>query len=86
MTELKLAGIIIKVMAKKHINSSSGVVIGSHKIYKPKAKAAWIEGPVSRRVRLERERGFWLNNVRDRKDIEEYVAFMKNEWRKQDAR
>lgn len=51
--------------------------------YKTKPKT-WIEGPVSRRVRLERERHFWLNNIRDRKDIEEYVALMKAEWSKQD--
>jgi len=73
-------------MGKKHINSSSGVVIGSHQTYKTKTKVAWVEGPVSRRVRLERERHFWLNKIRDRKDIEAYVEFMKNEWRKQDAR
>ena len=70
-------------MAKKHINSSSLKVIGEGVKYKKKP-TPWVEGPVSRRVRLERERYFWKNNIRDRKDIEEYVEFMKKEWFLQD--
>lgn len=72
-------------MAKKHINSSSGEVIGAG--YKSKKKIVPYKEPqFLRDLRLNRERHFWVNNIRDRKDIEEYVSFMKNEWRKQDER
>lgn len=75
-------------MAKKKLIHTDGFGNATNNklpAYKPKPKP-WVEGPSSRKARLERERHFWLSKMRDRKDIEEYVAFMKNEWRKQDEK
>lgn len=73
-------------MAKKHINSSSLVVIGSYTKAKPKTKEPYKEPQFLRDLRLNRERLFWRIYPEERQQIEEYVEFMKNEWRKQDAR
>lgn len=52
--------------------------------YKRKPPAPYKEPQFLRDLRLNREKHFWLNNVRDRKDIEDYVNHMKDNWRKQD--
>jgi len=72
-------------MAKKHINSSSGAILGEGVKYKAKPKL-WIESQVSRDLRLNRERLFYKLFPEQRPEILEYVEFMKSEWRKQDAR
>ena len=72
-------------MAKKHINSSSGAIIGEG--YKSKKKVVpYREPEFLRNLRLNRERHFWKIYPDQRPEIEEYVAFMKNEWKKQDNR
>lgn len=72
-------------MAKKHINSSSGLILGQGTTYKKKV-VPYKEPQLLRDIRLNRERVFWMRYPEQRKEIEEYVEFMKNEWRKQDAR
>lgn len=72
-------------MAKKHLNSSNGQVIGAG--FKSKKKIVPYKEPeFLRNLRLNRERHFWRIYPEQRKEIEEYVNYMKNEWRKQDER
>lgn len=72
-------------MAKKHINSSSGAILGQGIKYKAKPKI-WKESQVSRDLRLNRERVFYKLFPEQRQAILEYVELMKNEWNKQDAK
>ncbi len=74
-------------MAKKKIATDGFGNASENKLPAYKKKPTpWVEGPVSRRVRLERERYFWKNNIRDRKDVEEYVKLMQSQWDLQDNR
>lgn len=72
-------------MAKKHINSSSGAILGEGIKYRSKPKV-WKESQISRDMRLNRERLFYKLYPDQRDKILEYVNIMKEEWRKQDAR
>jgi hypothetical protein len=74
-------------MAKRILipDGTGGVQKQAKSTYKPKPKP-WVEGPVSRSVRLERERVFWKLYPEQRPMIEDYVNGMKSEWAKQDAR
>lgn len=72
-------------MAKKHINSSSGAVIGAG--YKSKKRVVPYKEPeFLRNLRLNRERHFWKIYPDQRAEIEEYVNYMKSQWALQDKR
>lgn len=74
-------------MAKKHINSSSGVVIGSYSKTKAKPKTPYKEPQWLRDYRLKRDRAIWLKATPERRlEIEEDVEFMKKQWKLQDGR
>lgn len=75
-------------MAKKKLIPSDGFgnarILPKIETYKPKPKP-WIEGPASRKARLERERHLWrTGDEQQKRESEEYVELMQNEWRKQD--
>jgi hypothetical protein len=72
-------------MARKHINSSSGAVLGQGPTYKKKV-VPYKEPQLLRDIRLNRERLFWMRYPEQRKEIEEYVNYMKSQWALQDKR
>lgn len=74
-------------MAKKHIptDGKGDAREGKVPVYRKKV-IPYREPQFLRDLRLNRERHFWKIYPEQRAEIEEYVNYIKNEWRKQDER